>query len=118
MPINAQSLGNEPSCMQISSPSWFVGADQFCDTEIVRFLDKLPHKNTGQVQCSVLLIVTNAKDESPVDSDSSKGRKTVQNERLKNMQPAHIVSFFTSLQGHFKDPPMYSKVPILYWLAR
>ena len=56
--------------MQISSPSWFVGAYQLCDTEIVRILDELLHRNTVQGQCSVLLIVKNAKDESPVDSNS------------------------------------------------
>ena len=77
--------------MQISSPSWFVRADQLCDTETVRILDELLHGNTVQGQCFVLLIVTNAKDESPVDSDSSKGRKTIQNERLKNMRPADII---------------------------
>ena len=77
--------------MQISSPSWFVGADQLCDTEIVRILDELPHGNTVQGQCSVLLIVTNAKDESPVDSNSSKSRKTIQNERLRNTWPADIM---------------------------
>jgi len=60
-------------------------------TEIVRVLDGILHGNTVQGQCSVLLIVTNDKDESSVDSDNSKSRKNIKTEELKNMQPTDII---------------------------
>ena len=83
MTINAQccrflstSLGNEPSsCMLISSPSWFVEADQLGDTEVMRILDKLLHRNTVQGQYSVLLIVTDAKDVSSINQSINQSIK-------------------------------------------